>query len=162
MNRDGSNIEHMVYEYGDSLLRACVVYLRDPALAEDAVQETYLRAYVNYANFRGECAEKTWLTAIAINVCRSMLRNPWRKRVALTSAIAEIAGKYDMPDTTVTEAVLRLPAKLREAVTLHYIQGMKLREIASALDMPIQTVASRLNRARKILRGELKEWYFNE
>ena len=67
----------------------------------------------------------------------------------------------DMPDPTVACAVIRLPKDQRIAVILYYVQEMKIREIAQALDVSQATVSSRLNRARKKLRAELKEWYFN-
>ena len=59
---------------------ACVIsicYLRDGALAEDAAQETFVRAWRSREDFRGASSEKTWLTSIAVNVCRNMLRSPW-------------------------------------------------------------------------------------
>ena len=68
----------------------------------------------------------------------------------------------DLPDPTVARAVMRLPKDLRIAVILFYVQEMKIREIAQALEIPQATVSSRLNRARKKLRAELKEWYFDE
>ena len=57
---------------------------------------------------------------------------------------------------------MKLPPDLREVVLMHEMQGMKLREIAQARQVPLATVASRLNRAKKRLRRELKEWYFDE
>lgn len=153
------DMDLMVRQYGDSLLRVCILYLRDVPLAEDAVQETFLRAFRSYASFRHECSTRTWITGIAINVCRSMLRSAWRRRVNVTDTIEHMGKSYEMPDHTVTEAVMNLPAKQREAVVMHYIEGMKIREIADILGIPLQTVSSRLNRARESLRAELKEWY---
>jgi RNA polymerase sigma factor (sigma-70 family) len=153
------DMEALVNEYGDRLLRMCIVYLRDASLAEDAVQDTFMRAYRAYPRFRGECSMRTWLTGIAVNVCRSMLRSAWRRRVYVTDTIERLGEAYEMPDSTVTEAVMRLPARQREAVVMHYIEGLKIREIASVLNVPLQTVSSRLNRARENLRADLKEWY---
>jgi len=153
------DMDAMVREFGDNLLRMCIVYLRDVALAEDAVQETFMRVYKAYPKFRHECSLRTWITGIAINVCRSMLRSAWRRRVSVTDTIEQLGRAYEMPDHTLTEAVMNLPAKQREAVVMHYIEGMKIREIADVLKIPLQTVSSRLNRARESLRAELKEWY---
>ena len=77
----------------------------------------------------------------------------------MTDTIERLGESYEMPDTTVTEAVMRLPARQREAVVMHYIEGLKIREIAAVMNVPLQTVSSRLNRARENLRAELKEWY---
>ena len=156
-------MERLITQYGDGVLRVCLLYLKDYALAEDAVQETYLRAYRSYSRFEGRSSEKTWLTAIAINVCRNMLRSPWRKRTVGEEALQYLrSDDPELPDPTVSRAVMKLPKDQREAVILHYVQGMKIREIAQMLGIPLQTVSSRLSRARQKLRTELKEWYFDE
>lgn len=156
-------LERLVEQYGDGLLRTCLLYLKDYGLAEDAVQETFLRAFRNYHKFEGRSSEKTWLTAIAINVCRTMLRSPWRRRNVGEEALLLLqAEDPDLPDPTVARAVMHLPGDQRAVVILYYVQEMKIREIAQALEIPQATVSSRLNRARKKLRAELKEWYFDE
>ena len=67
-------LEQAILTHGDNLLRLCFLYLHDRQLAEDAVQETFLRAYRGYGRFRGDSNEKTWLTRIAVNLCKSALR----------------------------------------------------------------------------------------
>ncbi len=157
------DLERLIEQYGDGLLRVCLLYLKDYGLAEDAVQETYLRAYRNYHKFEGRSSEKTWLTSIAMNVCRTMLRSPWQRRNAGEEALEQLRTEDpDLPDPTVARAVMRLPRDQRIAVILFYVQEMKIREIAQALEVPQATVSSRLNRARKKLHAELKEWYFDE
>lgn len=66
-----TRIERMVNLYQLPLLRLCVMYLRDEEQAKDAVQETFLKAYRNLDGFRGDASEKTWLTRIAINTCKT-------------------------------------------------------------------------------------------
>ena len=156
-------LERLVLQYQQPLLRTCFLYLRDRTLAEDAVQETFLKAYRSLASFRGECSEKTWLTTIAVNVCKNMLRSPWRKRNAGEEALETLRTEDpSLPDPTVSRAVMRLPDEQRTAVILYYVQGMKIREIAKALKVPTQTISSRLSRARSKLRAELEGWYFDE
>lgn len=158
-----TDLERMIDRYGDGLLRLCLLYLKDYGLAEDAVQETFLRAYRNWHKFEGRSSEKTWLTTIAINVCRTMLRSPWRRRVVGEEALALLQTEDpDMPDPAVARAVMRLPKEQRIAVILFYVQEMKIREIAQVLEIPQATVSSRLNRARTKLRAELKECFFDE
>ena len=60
-------LEHLMNEYGDTILRMCYLYLKDYQLAEDAVQETFLKALKHYGSFQHQCSEKTWLIRIAIN-----------------------------------------------------------------------------------------------
>ena len=159
----GPDLEAMIRQYGDGLLRMCFLYLRDVSLAEDAVQETFATAWAKYGSFAGRSSEKTWLTAIAANICRNMLRSAWRRHTTGPEALASFSvGGPDVPDSTVTHAILALPATLREVVTLHYYRGLKVGDIASLLKLPRPTVSSRLARAKKKLRNELKEWYFDE
>ena len=157
------DLERLISQYGDGLLRVCLLYLKDYALAEDAVQETFLRAYRSWSGFEGRSSEKTWLTSIAINVCKNALRSPWKRKMVGEDALLYIrAEDPELPDPTVSRAVMKLPRDQRAAVILYYVQGMKTREIAQALGIPVATVSSRLSRARQKLRAELKEWYFDE
>ncbi len=66
--------------YGDLINRTCFLILGDRALAEDATQETFLRAWKSMAQFKGDASPKTWLTRIAINVCRNIRRTAWFRR----------------------------------------------------------------------------------
>ena len=77
-------------------------------------------------------------------------------------SLPEKPADFDFPDNTVLTAVMGLPAKYREVVLLRYYEGLKLKEIASALRLSDGKVRSRLNRANTILRDRLKEWYDNE
>ena len=75
------NVERMVDEYGDALLRMCYLYLKDYHLAEDAVQETFIKAIKSYDSFKQKSSEKTWITRIAINTCKNIMRNHWFQMV---------------------------------------------------------------------------------
>ena len=157
-------IARLMEQYGSSLLRMCALYLKDADLAQDAVQETFLKAYRHLHDFRGECSEKTWLATIAMNVSRDMLRTAWfrhQSRIALDK-LPETPVSFAFPDDTVLTEVMGLPAKYREVVLLRYYQGLKLKEVASALRLSTGKVRSRLNRANAILRDRLKEWYDEE
>ena len=70
-------IERLIEQYQTPLLRLCYIQLQDRALAEDAVQETFLKAYKGFAQFRGDSSEKTWLAHIAVNTCRDFQRGAW-------------------------------------------------------------------------------------
>ena len=160
-----SELERLMEQYGSSLLRMCALYLKDADLAQDAVQETCIRAYRHIEDYRGESAERTWLTAIAINVSRDILRTAWfrhQSRSTDIDTLPEKPAEFEFPDNTVLTEVMHLPAKYREVVLLRYYEGLKLKEVASALGLSDGRVRSRLNRANELLRDRLKEWYFNE
>ena len=160
---EGVDLGRLLDEYGDGLLRMCTLYLRDAALAEDAVQDTMLKALAAWPGFRGECSEKTFLTGIAANVCRDYLRSPWRKRRAAWSEAAEEGREDPEPaDDTLVNAVLDLPKKYRETVVLYYYQELSVKEIAELLLVGVSTVTARLSRARGMLRDSLRGWYYDE
>ena len=160
-----AELVRLMDQYGSGLLRMCALYLKDASLAQDAVQDTFLKAYRHLNTYRGEASEKTWLTSIAINVCRDYLRTAWFKhqssRVSI-DALPEASAEFAFPDDTVLNEVMRLPRKYREVVLLRYYRELKLKECAEALSLPEGTVRSRLNRANRILKDRLKEWYYDE
>ena len=159
-----SEIDRLMEQYGSSLLRMSALYLKDADLAQDAVQETFIKAYRHFSEYRGESSEKTWLTSICMNTCRDMLRTAWFRHQSRIDpdSLPETPSDFSFPDNTVLNEVMRLPAKYREAVLLRYYQGMKLKEAASALGLTEGKVRSRLDRANAILRDRLKEWYYDE
>lgn len=150
-----------IEEHGDNLLRLCFLYLKDRHLAEDAVQDTFLKAYCSYGQFRGRCALKTWLTRIAINVCKSYLRSPWR-RLSPVAELREEAYAEQFRDDTVLRTVTGLSTKYREVILLYYYQEFSCREIAQILHLTESAVTARLSRARAQLKLQLKGWYFDE
>ena len=167
MNREEQReqLERLMEEYGTSLLRMCTVYLRDREQAQDAVQETFIKAYRHMNHFRGECSEKSWLTGIAINTCRDYRRSAWFRHVdrrVQMEQLPETPAPDAFRDHTVLAEVNRLPKQCREVILLRYYQGLKLKETADALKISTSAVKQRINRANAMLRERLKEWYFDE
>ena len=159
-----SEIDRLMEQYGSSLLRMSVLYLKSVDLAQDAVQETFIKAYRHFNEHRGESSEKTWLITICVNTCRDMLRSAWfrhQSRIDLDS-LPERPSDFVFPDDTVLTEVMRLPARYREVILLRYYEGLKLKEVASALQLSDGKVRNRLNKANNILRDRLKEWYYDE
>ena len=77
----GDRLEDLMRRYGDALVRMCCLYLNDASLAQDAAQDTFIKAWRNLGQFRGECDERTWLMRIAINTCRDYHRTAWLRHV---------------------------------------------------------------------------------
>lgn len=154
------SIEEMMERYGDDILRLCLLYLGDRQLAEDAFQETFIKAWRGRETFRGESGEKTWLSHIAVNTCRDMLRSGWfrqMRRSVPVDAAFDVAAPQAAESAPVRDAVLALPGKYREVIVLYYDQGMKQREIAQMLHLPVNSVSTRLRRARALLQKTLGE-----
>ena len=155
----------LVSEHQTPLLRMCYLILHDSGLAEDAVQETFVKAYRSLSAFRGTSSLRTWLMRIAINTCRDMQRGSWLKHLSRTvtlDQLAEPSESFPEDALAVNMEIARLPVKLREAVLLYYYQNMKIEEVADVLGIGISSASERLKRAKEKLRTALKEVYFNE
>ena len=152
-------LERLVSLYQFPLLRLCYAYLHDEELAKDAVQETFMKVYKNLAGFDGRSSEKTWLSRIAINTCKDLRRSGWFRHMDRTVTPEMIPeGEYPVPEReqSITLAVMELPARLREAALLCWLQGMTCQEAAETLGISHQAVSGRLNRARRKLQSVLE------
>lgn len=132
---------------------------------EDAVQETFLRAYQQLSRFRGECGIRAWLVAIAVNVCRNKRRGFWRWRRLLSESgpflhpVSEDPRKHAedrLARGELESAVARLPDPLRLPFTLRFYEELTGAEIAAALGWNESTVWSRIYAAQRELRKKLE------
>ena len=149
----------MIRHYEKDLLRICCMYLRDVSLAEDAVQEAFIKAYKHMDSFRGESSEKTWLFSIAVNVCRDMRRNAWFRfvdRSVDVDALQIPVGEVDVTRLALAQEIMRLPRREVEAVLLYYYADIPIREIARTLHISEPAVSKRLTKARHMLKDALK------
>ena len=162
---DEQAIVHLMTTYGTDIRRLCLCLLNDSFLAEDAAQETFFKAWKHYAGFRKECSEKTWLSRIAVNTCRSMQRGSWFKSVFAHAAEETTTREAELPpdyDPTVWNAVQALPDQLKSALVLRYWEGLSLQEAAMTLGTNVNTLNTRIRKAKAILQANLKGWYFDE
>ena len=154
-------LEQWITLYGTGILRTCYLYLKDTPLAQDAMQDTFIKAWKSMARFelRNNCSEKTWLTRIAINTCRDYKRSRWLRFVDMRKSIEELpltvqeASHYSRE---LFDTILALPDKLREVVLLYYYQELTLEEAADILSVSKSTIHYRLEKARKALRSTLE------
>ena len=149
----------LVGRYQTGLRRVCYAILKDEEAANDAVQETFLKAYRAMDSLREEDSEKAWLTRIAVNTCRDMRRTAWFRRVDRRVEIEDLPLASEAPSEENAElalAILRLPRKLREAVLLYYYQDLTLRETAQALGVSTGTASKRIRSAHARLRDLLE------
>lgn len=153
-------ITDLINAYQIPLKRMCCVWLKDAALAEDAVQETFLKAYAALSDFRGDCSEKTWLMRIAVNVCRNLRRGWWFNHVDRSVEIErlpEAAVPFEEKDDSLMDMISALPRHLREITLLYYYQDMNMSEISEALNLSVSAVSRRLEKARRQLRAQLEK-----
>lgn len=158
-NHPEARISRMVKTYEKDLLRLCCMVLKDAVMAEDAVQETFLKAYKSLHAFRGESSEKTWLMRIAINVCKDMQRTAWFRNLGKMVSIenVQIPAEQEMSiSSELVSEIMKLPSKYKEVVLLYYYEGMNQSEVAQILSVSITTVHRRLEKARELLKKQLE------
>ena len=136
-------------KYGDMLLRLCVIMLRNQADAEDAVEDTFISYMQKAPQFTDSEHEKAWLIRVAVNKCRDLLR--YQKRHASESD--EVLQNYstDRESSGILEALMELPEKFRMVLTLHYVDGYKVNEIAEFIGITSSAVKMRLAKGRRLL-----------
>ena len=153
-----ATIKRMMDDYGDMLAGLCTALLGDPDLAQDIVQETFLRAYRSLQRFDGK-SERAWLTRIAVNLCRDQWKSRWFRHVD-RRVTPEMLPEPVMPanelSSSVLEAVQALPRVLREVILLRYFQDMKVDEVTDALHISRTTLYKRLDMAHQALRELLE------
>lgn len=158
-------LEDAMNRWERSLMRTCYAYLGDVSLAEDAVQETFLKAWKGFERFRGESQEKTWLMRIAMNTCKDIRRSAWFRHIdrsATLDQLPEGIEPFTAKDDTLTRTVMALKPRIREVVLLHWYQQLSGDETAKALGVSRSTVYNRLEKAQKLLRKELEVWYLED
>lgn len=161
------SIEHMMDTYGTAVLRMCYAFLKDYALAEDASQDTFIKAYRGLDAYLGahEMSEKAWIMRIAVNTCKDYRKTAWFRHVDRSLRVEDIPKLAYLPDQTdraLMEEILMLPDKLKEIVLLHYYQGLDYHDITQALSISRSTMYDRLEKARRKLRGALERWDSHE
>ena len=163
--RSDHEFERIVQQYQTALLRMCCLYLRDCAMAEDAVQETFIKVYRSMGSFRGESSEKTWIMRIALNTCRDMRRSGWfrlfDRRVPMEQ-LPEASVPFTAEEDSLIGEVMKLPFRLREVILLYYYQDMNVNEIANSLGLSQSSVSGRLKRGRDKLKTALEGRGFHE
>lgn len=166
--------ERLMRRYNRRLYRLARAILKDPAEADDVLQEVYLSAYQSLRQFRGDAALSTWLSRLVLNECSGRLRRNNRRQnvIPMVSStnrpeVDTVAGRdSDLPDQAIGRAQIRdllehkldqLPEPFRIVFVLRSVEELSVQDTAQTLDIPEDTVRSRHFRARSLLREALAQ-----
>ena len=151
--RPADGVELILDKYGNNLYRICLVTLKNEADAEDALQDTLVRYIQKAPRFESGEHQKAWLIRVAVNICRDMLR---KRRYHEEELENSPVPEADEQQRSALEALLTLPEKFRTPMTLHYVEGYSVAELAKLLSMTQSAVKMRLSKGRTLLREALE------
>jgi len=171
-NGDEDSYSELVERYKNKLMNHIFYYMKDRESAEDIVQDTFVRVYLNKEKYKEIAKVSTWIYTIAINLAKTALsRSGKMNSFSITGKDGEndyeIKDKHSSTDRDVLKNELSdiimssidsLEEKFREIVMLRDIDEMSYEEIAALLQIPTGTVKSRLNRARLNLRDAITDY----
>jgi RNA polymerase sigma-70 factor, ECF subfamily len=163
----------LVCKYRQKILALSVRYTANQADAEDAVQNTFIKAYRALAHFRGDCAFYSWLHRIAINSAKTtrLLRMRDEGMFQSIASKGDVAHEtmeledWDTPEAlvlteeiceAVNDAIESLCEEQRTAIALRELHGLSYSALASSMACPVGTVRSRVFRAREAIDGQLR------
>tara|TARA_Y100000592_G_C5464606_1_gene315980 strand:- start:146 stop:751 length:606 start_codon:yes stop_codon:yes gene_type:complete len=136
---------------------------KNPSLAHDHAMNGILKAIENMDKYNGKSKVSTWVCTVAYRLWLDNLRSHGNSKTTYTGDavfLENVGGSYEMPEfdngldnAVITEALAKLSPAHKEVLTLHYIEGLKYREIAERINKPIGTVMSRINQAKAKLKG---------
>lgn len=156
-NGDESGVSELVELYYEDILRYCMFRLPDRYLAEDAVQETFLKVFRYFDDYRHKGRFRAFLYKVAANTCIDMMRKKRWDQIPEDAAQEESGMQKTEEQEDFRQIIRKLPPELGEIVFLRFSQELRLREIAETMGIPLRTVQSRLRRALKLLRTELEQ-----
>ena len=179
---DTSSFDKLVLKHKDRLFNLCYRFLGDYHEANDAAQDTFIRAYRSLQDFRFESAFSTWLHRIAVNTCKNKLssfqhrlrkktvsihnpgiRENHRRPIEIREESSSPLNGLERKETLmmIQKALNALPVEQKIVMTLRDVEGLSYEEIAQITGLHLGTVKSKLSRARQAVKEKLKGWIPN-
>lgn len=159
-------MEQLVHEHADAVYRVALSVTRNPVLAEDASQDTLIKAWQSLPSYRGDAPLRHWILRIAHNTSISLLRKR-REDVMSPLDMPERSSAADSVETAVQDriaidrfesALSELDGISRSIVVLREVEGLSYGEMSDVLELPLPTIRTRLLRARRQLADALDGW----
>ncbi len=154
-------LREWIETYSGMILKTCFVCLSDRQQAEDAMQDTFIKAWKHMDDLRrkGIRNEKAWLLRIAVNTCRDYRRTAWFRHVDARVALDDLPPRLtetEPEDRDLLLTVLGLPDRFRQVILLYYYHGLTEQETAEVVGASLTTVNRRLRKAEALLRTALE------
>lgn len=149
--------DRIIKLYLDPVYRVALSCCKNRYDAEDIVQNTFLKLLNSDIQFESEEHIRKWLIRVAINESNTMWRSVWKKKVSFPEEI-NLSEEFSSPEKSeLFYAVQKLPIKYREVVHLYYYEEYSIKEIKDILHISESAIQTRLMRARRKLKQQLKE-----
>lgn len=139
----------------DTMYHIAKTLLYNDADCADAIQETIVKAFSKIHTLKADAYAKTWLIRILINECYAVMRRE-KNIIPLETLPEQVFQEHSADYSDLYEAISRLPDQMRITVTLYYMEGYSVKEIAALLDTSQSAVKNRLFRARLRLKQDLQ------
>ncbi len=159
------DIESLIIDYGNDVLRVAYMYVKDKDIAQDIFQDVFVKVNQKIDTFRGASSIKTWLIRITINTSKDYLKSAWSRRVVpitdhyeRTLKADDFISNIEKEETNkiVRMAVMELASKHKDVILCTYFLDMSIRETAKTLNIKEGTAKSRLSRAKVKLKEKLE------
>jgi RNA polymerase sigma-70 factor, ECF subfamily len=160
-------MDEIMNQYGQEILQLAYSYVNNKAIAEDLTQDIFVKCYKSLHTYSGKAKLRTWLWRIAINHCKDFLRSWYNRNVVsigeeqthngTKKELVEQEVIQKEEDEELISAIMKLPIKYREVVYFFYYQELPIKEIAELTDTGVNTVKTRLRRAKELLKERLEE-----
>ncbi|KXZ40418.1 RNA polymerase sigma-70 factor, ECF subfamily [Alkalithermobacter thermoalcaliphilus JW-YL-7 = DSM 7308] len=156
-NKDNlPDTETLIDLYGNDVIRICMYYMKNKDDAEDAFQDIFVKIHKNRSSYKGKSDIKTWITKIAINTCKDILKSSWNKKVTyLENDLSDKLIYHDKANDYdhIYEVIKMLPDIYKDVILLKYYKDMKAKEIAKVLGISESAANSRILRAKAELKS---------
>ena len=153
--RSEQEVNRAVERYADMVRRLCMLHLKNAADTEDIFQNVFLKYVLRSMPFESEAHEKAWFIRVTINASKDLLKSFFRSPTVSLDEVVQLPAETPPDHREVLEAVLSLPPKYKDVVYLHYYEGYTAPEISRMLGKNVNTVYTRLNRSKQLLREKL-------
>lgn len=160
-SQDQELYRELVRRYQNKLMRYATYLIRDQNQAADAVQEAFIKAFVNLKSFNVKKKFSSWIYRIVHNETINQAKkhrpeisldgNHWIQETVSNSVNLEADFEKQEIKQMIHSCLNRLPLKYRSPLTLYYLEDQSYQEISDVLRMPVGTVGTRINRAKKLL-----------